>query len=339
MKKWLDQFFYTPKYGKVTEKVFLTRMTASISMIVLCMAAMAFTAYAYFSHSVASGTNTLQAAHFDVDITITQNGAPVTVVRGGADSYSVALKKDLTYAVTVQSTPGSTVGTGFVLITAGQQRYFTQQVEKGTTLHFSLVPTSDMSVTLLPHWGTSSHYDSFVKGEDDAYYITAGEETSITALELTEDPDDAPQTTVPETTVPAVTVPETTAPATTVPETTAPETTVPETTLDPEEYVVQPGDYLKKIADMYGIAWEALQAYNEIEGDVIHPGQILRIPPADYKAPAATEPPATQPAPVTTVPVPPESTEPVSVVTTVPVPESVPETTDAPTAPETTNEA
>ena len=298
MKKWIEQLFYVPKYGKVTEKVFMRRMTMNISLIVLCMAAMAFTAYAYFSHSVTSGNNTLQAAHFDVDLAITeQGGAPVTVVRNGAHSYYAELKAGVTYDVTVKTADGSTAVTGFVLLTVDDQRYFTQQIARGEGLTFAVKPVADMTVSLLPHWGTSSYYESGDRVENSQFYISQGEVVNLMSAQPEDAPDDVPQTTVPESTAPETTQPETTTPQTTEPETTAPETTVPETTvpptLDPNQYVVQPGDYLKRIADMYGITWEELQTYNNIEGDIIHPGQILLIPPKDQEDPVQTTVPAT----------------------------------------------
>jgi LysM repeat protein len=229
---------------------------------------MAFTAYAYFAHSVTSGNNTLQAAHFDVDLAITeQGGAPVTVVRNGAHSYYAELKAGVTYDVTVKTADGSTAVTGFVLLTVDDQRYFTQQIARGEGLTFAVKPVADMTVSLLPHWGTSSYYESGDRVENSQFYISQGEVVNLMSAQPGDAPDDVPQTTVPETTVPP--------------------------TLDPNQYVVQPGDYLKRIADMYGITWEELQAYNNIEGDIIHPGQILLIPPKDQEDPVQTTVPAT----------------------------------------------
>ncbi len=52
------------------EKELLLRMTGTIVTIVLCLAAMGFSAFAYFSHSISSGINVIQAAHFDVVVTL-----------------------------------------------------------------------------------------------------------------------------------------------------------------------------------------------------------------------------------------------------------------------------
>ena len=44
-----------------------------------------------------------------------------------------------------------------------------------------------------------------------------------------------------------------------------------------EQYTVKTGDSLWKIADTYGISVSALKAVNGLQGNVIQPGQILRL--------------------------------------------------------------
>lgn len=52
------------------EKELLARMAGTIVVIVVCLAAMGFSAFAYFSHSISSGMNVIQSAHFDVVVTL-----------------------------------------------------------------------------------------------------------------------------------------------------------------------------------------------------------------------------------------------------------------------------
>jgi 2',3'-cyclic-nucleotide 2'-phosphodiesterase (5'-nucleotidase family) len=47
----------------------------------------------------------------------------------------------------------------------------------------------------------------------------------------------------------------------------------------PTSYIVQPGDYLIKIARMYGTAWHILQKLNNIVNpNLIYPGQVIKLP-------------------------------------------------------------
>ncbi len=69
MKKIYEEFFYVPKHGKVREKVMLTRIGTSIALILICMVAMSFSAYAYFTCNIASGVSTIHAARYELDVT------------------------------------------------------------------------------------------------------------------------------------------------------------------------------------------------------------------------------------------------------------------------------
>jgi LysM repeat protein len=45
----------------------------------------------------------------------------------------------------------------------------------------------------------------------------------------------------------------------------------------PEQYTVKRGDSLWKIANTLGISVSNLKAVNSLQGDVIQPGQILKL--------------------------------------------------------------
>ena len=71
MKKIYDEYLYVPEEGKVHEKTFLARITLSIVIMVLCLGAMGFTAYAFFTCNITSGTTTIQSARYDLDMEVT----------------------------------------------------------------------------------------------------------------------------------------------------------------------------------------------------------------------------------------------------------------------------
>lgn len=136
---------------------------------------MAFTAFAYFSVSVSSQNNRIQAAHFDVEIHVSSevDGIPVSepVNRQNTDVYVVNMKADTVYAVEIVAKGNS--NTGFVVISAGGYQYHTEQMvlNDKNSIVFYLRPTEDMAVMLMPHWGTSSHYEKLSAGETDAFYL------------------------------------------------------------------------------------------------------------------------------------------------------------------------
>lgn len=55
----------------------------------------------------------------------------------------------------------------------------------------------------------------------------------------------------------------------------------------PSTYTVRPGDTLSGIAARHGTTWQELQQLNNIRNaNLIHPGQVLRLPGAGHEAPA-----------------------------------------------------
>lgn len=77
----------------------------------------------------------------------------------------------------------------------------------------------------------------------------------------------------------ATATPTATASQTFTPRPTAGATRTPTLTPGPGQYIVQPGDYLARIAVQYGVSVRQLKDANHLESDVIYPGQVLAIPP------------------------------------------------------------
>ena len=70
MRKFYNEFFYIPKHGKIREKVMLTRIAMTVTIVIMCLAAMSITAYAYFSYNITSASNKIQAANFETNVNI-----------------------------------------------------------------------------------------------------------------------------------------------------------------------------------------------------------------------------------------------------------------------------
>lgn len=193
MRKLYNEFFYIPKYGKIREKVMLARVAMTVVIMVVCLAAMSITAYAYFSHNVTSGSNIIKSASFYTDVTVqitAEDGTVVeTITTNTSDhkSHSAELSANKTYTITVKHNDRSTAQTGFVIVTADgcETRYHTQQLGRDGngntyTITFKLTPGANTIVTFRSHWGTSSFYSDFKEiGENDERYIIDGEEIKL----------------------------------------------------------------------------------------------------------------------------------------------------------------
>ena len=245
MRKLFNEFFYIPQHGKVREKVMLTRLTMTITIVIMCLAAMSITAYTYFSYNVTSGSNIIKAAHFETKVSIRitdENGEAVDInpITSNYQTHKVTLNAGELYTITVIPTEKSTAKTGFIVITADgcDKTYHTQQlgidenVANGETpsITFKLLITDSTEVRLLAHWGTSSYYDDYKnKGDSEELYITQNEEVKMIVNGFAEPnvpksdaPDDTTDTKEETTTTPPV---ETTTPPATI--TTPPASTEP----------------------------------------------------------------------------------------------------------------
>ncbi len=192
MRKLYDEFFYVPKHGKVREKVMLTRIATTVTVVIMCLAAMSFTAYAYFSCNITSGSGVIKLANFYTDVTVQitdASGNEVEVITSDYIShFANGLKANQAYYVTLKHTDRSTAQTGFVVLTAEgcATRYHTQQLGrdgegKTETVTFTIVPGADTDVKFYSHWGTSCFYSDFKEiNENDERYITQGEEIKLT---------------------------------------------------------------------------------------------------------------------------------------------------------------
>lgn len=251
MRKLYNEFFYIPKHGKIREKVMLMRVAMTIVIMVMCLAAMSITAYAYFSHNVTSGSNTIKAANFEAQITVTstdQNGETVNPSSTDGKKTVFTFASPGTYTVKLEKENSSTAKTGFCVIYVGDKTYHTQQIgvdinannEKREFVVFDLkINEPNIVVTIESHWGTSSYYN-FDIDESNTFYIMNDPRREIeigNPVNGASNSDEEKETTSGETTAPTT---ETTQPA----DTTAPEitgTSEPSTTTEPSN-TTEPSD-------------------------------------------------------------------------------------------------
>jgi len=237
----------TQKQEKVSDRAMLSRVIISASIIVSCLIALSFSAYAWFSCDVSSGTNTISAAAFDVAVVI----ADQTPTEG---VYSL---KNGEYTVQLTATGNATNGFCVVKVTAEgvQTVYHTRQIYKaaGLTLKLDLSGlTGPATVEFLPSLGTSAHFGTTGNPmylDSNQLEITGfANNVSEEQPEQTEKPDEQEQSSQPEQTV----------------------------------YTVVEGDTLLWIAEEYGTTVEAISEINGIaDKRTIQIGQELIIPAAE----------------------------------------------------------
>lgn len=215
MKSVYDEFFYVPKEGKVREKVMLVRLTVSVILMIVCLAAMSISAYAYFACNVSSTYNVIQSTNFEAVVSIVSivddTDTPVTVITTDDRIHTAYLESGTTYTVTMR--PTGTATTGFCVVSADgcDKVYHTQQLGMVgdrfvPEVSFTLKVSHSTKVGIFAHWGTSSFYDAYTnKGENDELYILDGETLELAITPATEpvtlpEDGDATTTTQPDAT-------------------------------------------------------------------------------------------------------------------------------------------
>lgn len=249
--------------NKVSEKNLLTRGLVALTVVILCLAAMTLTAFAYYSLDIVSGSNKIKAAVFDVNVTIQGDQGEVTVTPGPNKTYKAVLPAG-TYSIEVAHSTQSTANTGFVTMEVADGMYYTRQLTKSdhtNSLTFTFETNAEMAVKFSACWGTSIYHntqaDIYITENNNAVKITVAgisdeevqepdvsettepeetesevteptpTESEVTQPEATESTPTEPEATEPAPTEPEVTEPEATEPAPTEPEVTEPEATEP----------------------------------------------------------------------------------------------------------------
>jgi len=318
--------FYKPKYGSDADSMMLKRLFSTVTTILVCLAAITFSAYAFFSGSVTSATNTLQASNFATTVTI-QGSDEGIITQGKIQKH---IFSPGTYTVTITA-DDNTTGTGFCVITASGTTYYTQQLGvdlnaadgKRTEVRFQLDVKAAAKVVFDAHWGTNSLYNTS-NGENE-FYITNSDPLRVVVINATHTITDDPGETESKENE-SESEPEDVTESTT--ESATQDATTPTVDSGERVHIVQDGENLDSIAKQYGTTYSSLADYNNIDDPrIIQPGQEICIPTAEEEMPEATTSPETTPE--TSNPT--EQTEPAETVTTLPE-ETQPavETTDAP---------
>ena len=163
MKRIYEEYLHVPEDGKIREKVFIARIAVAIVCVVCCLSAMGFSAYAFFTSSITSGSNTIVAASYGVGVAIASSeDTPLTAKADNPLSYEAVGAG--TYTVSINAT--GTASTGYCKIEiVGSEKtvtLFTQQLPPEVTMSFTLVTNGEADITITPQWGTYSNRDIVV---------------------------------------------------------------------------------------------------------------------------------------------------------------------------------
>ena len=222
MNSFYNEYLHVPKQGNgnVREKVMLARITISVVLMIVCLAAMSFSAFAFFQSSISSTNNIIFSANFEAAVSVVsitdETNTPISVSTPDNRLHTALLEPGDTSPVTVQG--GGTAATGFCMLWAenGVGTYHTQQLGMDGQNHtaqiqFTLTVSRQTTVSIPACWGTSSYYDGYItRGENDELYILDSELVEMTigatsSADVDEDEDAVLQPSTASTTATAAT--------------------------------------------------------------------------------------------------------------------------------------
>lgn len=163
MRKIYQKYFALPEEGKgiMGEQVFFARLAVSVVCIVLCMSAMGFSAYAYFTASVSSSMNQIQAANYSLSVQ-----SPIKLVndRGSvaADSTNpnkYTMTQPGMYDFTLIKSGNASTGYCKIFINGNEVAVTKQIAEDALTVRIETA--QETVVEFVACWGTYSSEERF----------------------------------------------------------------------------------------------------------------------------------------------------------------------------------
>lgn len=144
MKQWLKRI-YIPKHSKPTDDNILRLLMPSAVGIALCMVCLAGSTWAWFSSSVQTAPQTIEAANYNIAVTV--NGKQV--------SSPVTLEAGQIYKVTLTAAGNAPSG-GYCEVESGAVFLYTETILPNELLAFTLIPDSNAAYTFTAVWGKYS---------------------------------------------------------------------------------------------------------------------------------------------------------------------------------------
>lgn len=254
--------FFALNDEKPTDENIMRMLVPSFIGIAACAVCLVGLTFAWFTASVSAPPMTITASNFSVSVKVDETD----VLPNPDGSTTVTFSAEGTYIVTLTN---EGTGNGYCKIKAYDSDVFTQPI--GEDFTFTVVTDEAVECLFIPVWGSYSGVPDVTEGDNNTVNLAEfkEEQPEITedivppASEITPDSDREEITAAPTVTAPGPT---------------------PEIT-----YMIQPGDTLGAIAEMFDTTIDKLAAYNGIKNvNKIYAGQILNIPPEDYVIPDQT---------------------------------------------------
>lgn len=146
-KRLYREFFYVPKYEKMTDKVFKGRIGLSVLTMIVCCVLFCATTFAWFNGLQNTAISPIVAAEYSLSVEV--NGQTLDT-----NEYTCPLATEDRHVFTI--TASGTATTGYCQITVDGHVFTTVSIPKGTSITLTIVASQDKKITFSAHWGAYS---------------------------------------------------------------------------------------------------------------------------------------------------------------------------------------
>ena len=127
-------------------------LAPSVVGIILCAICLFGTSWAWFTVTQKKTVDPIRTASYTGAVTVNNEAVAVAQLEDGAADYTVSLKANTLYTITI--TANGDASTGYYIVRFGGQEYYTQQISKGGSITFTANFAEDGDMTITPQWGT-----------------------------------------------------------------------------------------------------------------------------------------------------------------------------------------
>ena len=192
MRKIYQNYFDIPEENKgiMSERVFFARLMVAIACIVLCLSAMGFSAYAFFTASVSSNMNQIQAANYSLGVhsTIVLVNESGSVAADAHNPNKYILQKGM-YDFTLVKSGSASTGYCKIIIDGNEVAVTSQIEEQPITVRIEVA--QETVVEFVACWGTYSNTERFdeqnkmiiVDNNQSVSIVAKSETVTVSAIE------------------------------------------------------------------------------------------------------------------------------------------------------------
>ena len=146
------------------DKAFIRSIAISFFAIIVCVVLLSASTFAWFTTTVESENNITSSVYkldIGVEYSITDGTEVVNPLTDAEGNLSYLLEGGKVYTVTITAEAENVTGkTGYIKMVYGENTLYSEQIDRGETISFTVEYSANTRITIIECWGMSSRPDS-----------------------------------------------------------------------------------------------------------------------------------------------------------------------------------